>query len=248
MLIGLPVLLASRHGTLALARLWARSSIWLLDKICHVRVEFRGLENIPKGAYIIAAKHQSVWETFALTLHAPDFSFVLKRELTWIPFFGWYLYRGEQIAIDRASGRAALNQVVRRARKTFAEGRQLFIFPEGTRRPVGAPPEYKFGVSFLYSETNVPCLPVALNSGLFWPRRTFVRRPGKIVVRYLPPIAPGLPRPEFLARLQSDIETASNALLTEALAADPGLRKHLPAPEPTAPPASPEPTAAHPPA
>lgn len=223
LVFGLPILAMNRHAVFWLARLWGRASIWLLDKICGVKVEFRGLENIPQGGYIIAPKHQSIWETFALLLHAPDFSYVLKRELTWLPLFGQYLWRAEQIAIDRARGKSALNQVVARARQLLADKRQLFIFPEGTRRPVAAPPAYKFGVAQVYTECKAPCLPVALNSGLFWPRRSFLRRPGTIVVEYLEPIAPGLDRQTFLDLLQERIETRTNALVNDALALDPSL-------------------------
>ena len=224
-LFGVPLLFMGRFGVFKLARAWAWSSLWLLDKICGTKVEFRGLNNIPQGGYIIAPKHQSIWETFALLLHTPDFSYVLKRELTWLPLFGQYLWRAEQIAIDRSSGKSALNQVVERARALLADNRQLFIFPEGTRRPVGAPPSYKFGVAQVYTECGATCLPVALNSGLFWPRRSFVRRPGTIVVEYLEPIAPGLDRQQFLTLLQDRIETRTNALVADAITRDPSLRQ-----------------------
>ncbi|GAC1335513.1 MAG: lysophospholipid acyltransferase family protein [Beijerinckiaceae bacterium] len=216
MFLGLPTLLFGRRAVLGLARTWARTSLWLLKTVCGLSAEFRGIENIPPGACLVAPKHQSFWETFALTLHFDDFSYVLKRELTWIPFFGWYLLRAEQIAIDRASGRSGLQQLAASAKRLFAERRQLFIFPEGTRRPPGAAPDYKPGVSYIYSETGVPCLPIALNAGLFWPRRRFLRFPGTILVEFLPPIAPGLPRREFLAALERRIETATDRLVAEA--------------------------------
>lgn len=223
LVFGLPILAMNRFAVFWLARLWGRASIFLLDKICGTKVEFRGLENIPQGAYIIAPKHQSIWETFALLLHAPDFSYVLKRELTWLPLFGQYLWRAEQIAIDRSKGKSSLNQVVARSKELLANNRQLFIFPEGTRRPVGAPPAYKFGVAQVYTECKAPCLPVALNSGLFWPRRSFLRRPGTIVVEYLEPIQPGLDRQTFINVLQDRIETRTNALVDDAVARDPSL-------------------------
>lgn len=219
MLLGMPTMILGRKAIFALARLWARSSLRLLAVICGTHAEFRGTDNIPKGALLIAPKHQSMWETFALLLYVEDFSYVLKRELTWIPFFGWYLRRGEQVAIDRSSGRAALRQVTDAAKKLFAQNRQLFIFPEGTRRPPGAPPEYKFGVAHVYAEAGVPCLPVALNSGMFWPRRKFLRYPGTIVVEFLPAIPPGMSRQDFLTRLADDIETATRRLETEAMQA-----------------------------
>ncbi len=146
MVLWLPALVLPRQVTLELGRQWGRTSLWWLEIICGLKHEFRGRENISGGPVIVACKHQSVWETFVLPLLFPDFSFILKRELIFIPFFGWYLLSAEQIAIDRAKGGKLLPQLVRKAKGIFAQGRQLFIFPEGTRRPAGAPPEYKFGV------------------------------------------------------------------------------------------------------
>jgi len=221
MIAGLPTLLFGRHAVLRLARTWARASLWLLSAICGTRAEFRGVDNIPKGALLIAPKHQSFWETFALTLYFDDFAYVLKRELTYIPFFGWYLLRAEQIAIDRANAQTALRQLTSKAKALFAEGRQLFIFPEGTRRPPGAPAAYKAGAAYVYDKTGVPCLPVALNAGLFWPRRRFLRFPGTILVEFLPPIAPGMKREAFLRELQWRIETATDRLIAEAAGHEP---------------------------
>jgi 1-acyl-sn-glycerol-3-phosphate acyltransferase len=223
MILGLPTILMGRHAIFALARLWGASSLWLLDKICGLKLEFRGLGNIPQGGYIIAAKHQSVLETFALLLHAPDFAYVLKRELMYIPFFGWYLIGAEQIAINRSAGRRALALISTRASEVLKAGRQIFIFPEGTRRPPNSLPQYKFGVAKLYQDTGAPCLPVALNTGLFWGRRGFLRRPGVAVIEYLPPIAPGLEVDDFLAKLQATIEAECRRLNTEAMAKYPSL-------------------------
>lgn len=216
LIAGLPVLAAGRTGVFKLARAWSRTSLWLLEKICGARVEFRGVERIPHGPVLLAAKHQSALETFALLHHFPDFSFILKRELLRLPLFGWYLRRAEQIAIDRTSGRAALGQVVERAKALFAEGRSVFIFPEGTRRAVGAPPSYKMGVAHIYDATGATCLPVALNTGVCWPRRSFLKRPGLVVIEYLDPIPPGLSKKEFASRLQDVIETRSNQLAATA--------------------------------
>jgi 1-acyl-sn-glycerol-3-phosphate acyltransferase len=227
MILGLPLILRGRQGVFIMARLWGSTSVWLLEKICGLRVEYRGLENIPKGGYIIAAKHESFLETFALLKYAPDFAIVLKRQLVFIPLFGLYLLGARQIAIDRARGRSALTQIIAQAREVVRAGRQIFIFPEGTRRPPGAPPRYKFGVAALYTETGAPCLPVAINTGLFWGRRGFTRRPGVAVIEYLPPIAPGLDRDAFAERLQAAIETACARLNAEAVKADPGLARIL---------------------
>ena len=222
-LTGAPRMLMGRQAVLDLARLWGRTSLWLARVVVGMRFEARGLENIPDGPLIVAAKHQSIWETYVLTLFLKDFSYVLKRELTWIPFFGWYLIAGEQIAIDRSKGSSALGQVSAAATQLLAEGRQLFIFPEGTRRPAGAPPAYKFGVAHVYATTVARCLPVALNSGLFWARRSFLRRPGTVVISFLPVIEPGLPTREFLAELQNRIETETDRLNAEAVAKNPAL-------------------------
>jgi 1-acyl-sn-glycerol-3-phosphate acyltransferase len=223
MIIGLPTMLFGRKAIFALARLWAATFVWLLEKICGLRLEYRGVENIPPGAVLIAAKHQSFLETFALLKYAPDFAIILKRQLTYIPLFGLYLIVSKQIAIDRARGRQALQQIAVAAKPVFAEGRQVFIYPEGTRRPPGAPPKYKQGATALYLETGVACLPVAVNTGLFWRRRGFLRRPGLAVIEYLPVIAPGLDRAEFSKRLQSTIESACDRLNAEAVKKDPSL-------------------------
>ena len=223
MIAGSPAFLMTRFAVFALARAWGRISLWLLDKICGLKVEFRGLENIPQGGFVIAPKHQSIWETFALLPYFPDFSFVLKRELAWIPLFGWYVRKGEQIAIDRSKGASSLAQVTQRTRELVAEGRQVFLFPEGTRLPPGARPQYKFGVAHVCCQTGARCLPVALNSGLFWPRRSFLRRPGVIVVEFLPVIEPGHDKQAFLNILRDQLEAATGRLIDEAVARDPTL-------------------------
>ena len=224
MLVWLPTLVTGRRGLVQeLGRQWGRTTLWLLEKICGLKHEIRGLENIPKGAMIVAAKHQSTWDTFTLPIFFPDFSYILKRELVFLPLFGWYLLRSEQIAIDRAKGRKALPQLISKAKALFAQDRQLFIFPEGTRRPAGAPPAYKFGVAMIYQETGAPVLPVVLNSGLFWPRHGFLIRPGRAVMEFLPPIAPGLGAHAFYAELQEQLEAGTERLLDEAAAKDPAI-------------------------
>ena len=227
MLLGLPCLLMNRHAAMGMARQWGKNSLWLLEYVCHLKVEFAGLENIPQGAAIMCAKHQSILETFALIIPVDDFTYIVKRELTFIPLFGWYLWGTEQLAINRRKGSSALNQVVNLARKILPQGRKLIIFPEGTRRAAGAPPEYKFGATYLYSETGVPCLPVALNAGLFWPRRSFLRRPGVLTIEFLPVIGPGLGRQEFAALLQERIEAATNRLMAAAITRDPSLAANM---------------------
>jgi 1-acyl-sn-glycerol-3-phosphate acyltransferase len=212
---GLPTFLMPRWATIAIAKSWGRTSNVLLRAVCGITVDFRGLEKIPKGALIVASKHQSVWETLTLVTLLDDPTYILKRELTWIPFFGWYLIKGGMIAVDRGARGRALSSMTEGARKAIEEGRQIIIFPEGTRRAPGAEPAYKHGVVHLYSATGTPCVPVALNSGLFWPRRKFLRYPGTIRLEVLDPIPPGLGKEAFAARLKHDIETATARLVAE---------------------------------
>src|SRR5579872_1344425 len=212
-IVAIPTFVMPRSGIVSIAQAWARSSIWLMRVICHIKVEYRGLEKIPPGPLIVASKHQSMWETFALLQFFEQPLFILKRELTWIPFFGWYLIKANMIGIDRAAGGRSLLQMARRAGEEVRRGRQLIIFPEGTRTPVGATPNYKTGIAQIYVDCGVNCLPVALNSGLFWPRRTFMRYPGTLVVEFLDPLPPGLSRREFIARISAVIEEATNALV-----------------------------------
>ncbi len=227
-LLGLPLLLTTRKAVIRLARLWGQVSLWLLERICDLKVEFRGLDHLLQGGYVVASKHQSIWETFALLTIFDDFSFVLKRELIFIPVFGWYCLKADQIAINRAKGSGILAELTERARQVLAQGRQVLIFPEGTRRPIGAEPLYKFGIAHLCGETGARCLPVALNSGLFWPRRSFLRQPGTVLVEFLEPIIPGPDKAAFLELLRGRMESATRRLIDESLAQDPHLRARLP--------------------
>jgi len=228
-LIALPTLALPRRALLRVANWWAQSNILLMRVVCNIRVEYRGVEKIPKGPLIVAAKHQSMWETISLLHFFDEPFFVLKRELLRIPLFGQYLVKANMIAIDRSSGARALKQVMRRAAEEVRHGRQFVIFPEGTRRPPGAPPQYKAGVALIYADCGVPCLPVALNSGLFWPRRTFLRYPGTLVVEFLDPLPPGLPRDEFMDRIETVIEDATNRLVTAGQAEQAQLFGRVPA-------------------
>jgi 1-acyl-sn-glycerol-3-phosphate acyltransferase len=214
----IPVFALPRRALIRAAQAWARSNLFLLRVIVGMRVEFRGIEKIPPGGLMVAAKHQSLWETFALATLVDDPTFILKQELTRIPLFGWYLLKADMVPIDRKSGTAALADMNVRAKEAVANGRQILIFPEGTRRPPGAPPAYKYGVAHLYANLGVPCLPVALNSGLYWPRRRFIRRPGTVRVEILDPLSPGLPRDAFFRELQERIEMACDRLLAEGQA------------------------------
>jgi 1-acyl-sn-glycerol-3-phosphate acyltransferase len=221
--IGSPLLFAPRRWAMAALAIHGRFELWLLRSIVGTKLEVRGKEKLPGGACLVAAKHQSAWETFALIPLFRDPALLMKRELFWIPFHGWFSHKFQMIPVDRDKGPAALRRMLREAKKRVAVGREIIIFPEGTRRAPGAPPDYKTGVVLLYEALGVPCVPVALNSGLFWPRRSLAQRPGTIVVEFLDPIPPGLPKGEFMRRLTEAIETASAGLLAEANTKEPGV-------------------------
>lgn len=212
-IVALPTFLLPPRAMLTVAKWWANSTVFLMRAICNIRVEFRGLEKIPKGPLVIASKHQSFWETIVLPQFFDRPIFILKRQLTYIPVFGQFLIKTGMIAIDRAAGVKALLDMTRRARDAVRGGGQLVIFPEGTRRPPGAEPAYKTGFAQIYSACGVPCLPIALNSGLFWPRRTFMRYPGTLVVEFLDPLPPGLPKDEYISRVRDAIEEATGRLV-----------------------------------
>jgi 1-acyl-sn-glycerol-3-phosphate acyltransferase len=212
-IVAIPTFVMPRRGIVTVAQWWARSSVWLMRVICNIKVEYRGLDRIPEGPLIVASKHQSMWETFALLQFFPEPLFILKRELKWIPFFGWYLIKTDMIGVDRSAGGRSLIRMTRRAGEQVRRGRQLIIFPEGTRTAVDAPPQYKAGVAQVYVDCGVRCLPVALNSGLFWPRRTFMRYPGTLVVEFLDPLPPGLSRAEFTVQVSAAIESATRRLV-----------------------------------
>jgi 1-acyl-sn-glycerol-3-phosphate acyltransferase len=219
--LGSPLLFAPRSWAMAALANHAHFELFLLRHIVGLKLEVRGHDKLPRTACLVASKHQSAWETFALIPLFRDPALLMKRELFWIPFHGWFSKKFEMIPVDRDKGPAALRAMLRETRKRVVDGREIIIFPEGTRRPPGAPPDYKTGIVLLYEALGVPCVPVALNSGLFWPRRSLLRRPGTIVVEFLDPIPPGLPKSEFLSRLIESIETASNRLLAEVKAKEP---------------------------
>lgn len=214
--VALPLIVGPRRWTNGLAHTWTWSMFVLLRWIVGLTYEVRGRENLPAGPAIMAMKHQSAWDTMAIFVLFDDPAVVLKRELWWIPVFGWFLRRHGTIAIDRNGKAAALKKLVADAEKAKADGRPIVIFPEGTRGAVGTALPYQPGVAALYKQLNVPMVPIALNSGLYWGRRTFMKWPGKVLVQILPPIPPGVDRRKVMAQLEHDIETATNALLAEA--------------------------------
>lgn len=214
----LPLLLGPRRLLLAYSRFWIRVSLWLLRVTVGLTHEVRGREHIPDGPALFAVKHQSAWDTLVINLVIRDAAIVLKRELTWIPLFGWCLLRARQIPIDRSGGVAALRNMVAAARARLSEGRPVVIYPEGTRVTPGTARPYHAGVAALQSALDVPVIPVALNSGLFWPRRSLALRPGTITIEFLPPLPAALPRRDFIQALESSIESATNRLIADAVA------------------------------
>ncbi|HYL32982.1 MAG TPA: lysophospholipid acyltransferase family protein [Stellaceae bacterium] len=215
---GLPFLLGTRRGMLAFGTFWARGVFALLRWIVGLGYEVRGRQHLPAGPCIIAMKHQSAWDTLAATILFPDCAVVIKRELGWLPFYGWYVVKAGSITVDRGAASRALRRMVKRAERVVAAGRSIVIFPQGTRTAVGVKQPYLPGIAALYQQLKLPVAPVAVNSGLFWGRRQFMRRPGTVLVEILPPIAPGTPRPTFMAELERRIETATDALIAEGRA------------------------------
>ncbi len=209
-----PMLAAPRSWLLAGMRFWSRSLNVLLKVICGIRVEIRGQEHVPSADALIASKHQTMFDVFVQFGVLKGSLFVFKKELLIIPIFGWIALKIGSIVVDRQGQATALRDMVRRAQEQFRLGdRQLVIFPEGTRKAPGAPPDYKPGVAGLYRELGVPVHPVATNAGVHWPAHGFLRRPGVIVYQYLEPIPPGLKRAEFMRLLQERIETKSTELM-----------------------------------
>jgi 1-acyl-sn-glycerol-3-phosphate acyltransferase len=216
---GLPFLLTPRRTAMRFGRFWAQSVLWALKVIVGLDDDIRGRENIPAGACLIAMKHQSMWDTLMLPPLLGDPAVVVKRELQFVPFYGWYATRAGSIFIDRKGGAGALRRMIGAAKRAIAAGRPVVIFPQGTRTApdssVSDAP-YQPGIAALYRELEVPLIPVAVNSGLYWGRRAFMKRRGRIVAQFLEPIPPGKPRREMMATLEARIEAATAALETEA--------------------------------
>lgn len=209
-----------RRTAWKVAKSWAYSHLWLQHLVCGSTYEFRGVDRIRPGSnQLIAAKHQSQWETYTMILFFEDPGYVLKRSLTYIPLFGWYMRKMKIVPVDRGRGALALASMTKNAREHMAERpRQIIIYPEGTRTRPGRPPHYKYGITHLYHELNVPVQPVALNSGLYWGRAEVNVYPGKIIMEFLDPIEPGLAKSEFAARLQQVVEATTQQLYVEAAA------------------------------
>jgi 1-acyl-sn-glycerol-3-phosphate acyltransferase len=211
---GVWVLLLPRRATEMLSKTWSRTTLFGLKYIAGLDYDVRG--PVPRGSVLVASKHMSMWDTVMLYLLLDDAAAVVKRSLLYIPFYGWYLWKAGVIAINREGKASALKQMVAEAKAAHAADRPVFIFPEGHRMDPGAPPDYKPGVAALYAQLDAPCIPVALNSGLFWTGPGgFLKKSGRVVIEFLPPIPPGLKRGVFMDQLQAEIETATNELLVE---------------------------------
>jgi 1-acyl-sn-glycerol-3-phosphate acyltransferase len=211
-----PLALVPRAAIMWSARRLASGTVDLLKVVVGLRYEVRGDLSLLQRPVIVASKHQSAWDTFIFYLLARDPAYVMKKELMSIPIYGWLARKQRMIPIDRSAGAKALRSLLRDAGAALADRRQIVIFPQGTRVAPGAKAPYQAGVAALYARLERPVVPVALNSGCFWPRRSFLKRPGKIVLEILPPIAPGLAKPAFMATLEERIETATARLEAEA--------------------------------
>jgi 1-acyl-sn-glycerol-3-phosphate acyltransferase len=196
-------------------RYWARLIIWVLRLVCGIRVEVTGLEHIAPGAAIIASKHQSAFDTFVWPALLDHPSYVLKRELLNLPFWGRAARHTGAVAVDRDGGGAALRALVRDGKRVLDEGRPLVIFPEGTRSAPGEMVPYQPGVAALVIGSGAPCYPVATNSGRHWGRRAFHKTPGVIAISILPPLPAGLARKPLMAALEAQIEAETARLLKD---------------------------------
>ena len=213
---GVPILLMSRRMVIAWADVWVDFCLWWLRITCRITHRLHGLENRPAGPVILACKHQSSWETLAFHRLLPNAATVLKRELIFIPVVGWAMARAGNISVERGEGARALRSLLRQAKAAVREGRSILIYPEGTRTPVGSTQAYHAGTAALYRQLGLPVVPVALNSGVFWGRRKFIKLPGVIDVEVLAPIPPGLDRETFMATLRERIEGATQRLVAGA--------------------------------
>lgn len=211
-----PTLALPRRVLVRGQTLWVFGILALLDHVARIGVEVRGVAHLPDGPAIIASKHQSAWDTLIYHVVVKDPALVMKRELLLIPLYGWYCRKSAMIPVDRRGGVGALKVLLAAVQRALSERRPVVIFPEGTRSAVGQRLDYQPGVAALYKKLGVPIVPVAVNSGLFWPRRRMVRGPGTITLAFQPPIAPGLERAAFMAELRDRIESASDQLLAEA--------------------------------
>ncbi len=216
-LLSLWVLLPFRaHAFRRGVRIWGTGTVWGLKTFVGIDHEIRGTGNLPDGPVIYAAKHQSAWDTSFFLVLNPDTAYVMKSELLKIPFWGWYMRKARHVAVDRKGGASALKLMIKGVQDILAEGRSVVVFPEGTRVAPGETGQYFGGVAAIATQSGVPVIPVAVNSGMFWGRRSFVKTPGTIVLEFLPAMPDDLDRRAFMTELQARIETATRKLEAEA--------------------------------
>ncbi|MES2729407.1 MAG: lysophospholipid acyltransferase family protein [Pseudomonadota bacterium] len=220
----LPLIPFPRRFLIAAIIRYEHMALWVQEHVLGLRLEITGRENLPaNGPYIVAMKHQSAYETLILHALFKDTAIILKRELTWIPIWGWIVASSGNVAIDRGKGRVALDSMLRGAKTVFREGRILTIYPQGTRVDIHDTPKerpYKIGIGRIYTDNAVPVVPIAINAGVFWPKHAFLKRPGVVTFQVLPPIPPGLPLTEFMQVLEQTLEHHSTALVQAALHRD----------------------------
>jgi 1-acyl-sn-glycerol-3-phosphate acyltransferase len=216
LIVYVPLVLAPRSTMLAAIRFWTRSIFWLQRNFLSLEFEFRGQKNLPNGAFIIASAHQSAWDTICFYAVLEDPAFILKKELYRVPMFGPYARTLGMIAIDRSGGASEARRMIRDVSAQLELGRPVVIFPGGTRSSPDEVVPLKSGINTLYRRCGVPVVPVSLNSGWFWGRRSFVKKPGIILAEFHKAIEPGLDIGEFDALLSSRIHDGNRELLAEA--------------------------------
>ena len=211
-----PAFIISPKAARSAGKPWANVTLWLVRIVCGIRYEIRGREHISDKPVIYASKHQSAWDTviFWAILYHP--TFVLKQSLLRIPLWGWYLWRMQMIAIDRSAGASSIKKIIKDSKAELAKGRPIIIFPEGTRKRPGAPTDYQPGILAMYKQLKTPVVPIALNSGVYWGKDAFLKKPGTIILEFLPPIEPGQDKKIFAEKLENTIETKTDLLLQEA--------------------------------
>ncbi|WP_333828599.1 lysophospholipid acyltransferase family protein [Pararhodobacter sp.] len=209
-----PWAIFDRRGAFVAVHTWCRYVRWTASWMIGLRSEVRG--EVPSGEVMIAAKHQSFFDIIILVSALPRPKFIMKKELVWTPILGWYAKRIGCVPVDRGRRGAAIKAMLARVASGQQEPGQLIIYPQGTRVSPGVSRDYKVGTGVLYQEMGVPCVPVACNVGVFWPRRRIYRAPGLAVIEFLPPVPPGIPVREFMVRLKDTIEAQSDRLMAEA--------------------------------
>lgn len=210
-ILRLPSLLSPNHS-LKTIQIWSRGVLFLAKIVCGINLEIKGRENLPKGPFIIAAQHQSAFETYALYLIFMNPAFVIKESLQWIPIAGWYIKRSGAIGINRGSGTTAMRKILKSTQEAITNNKTIIIFPEGTRTTQGEDKQYKPGVVALYKRFNIPIIPMALNSGRYWGKNSLLKNKGKIIFQFLPPIKTKLSRDQFMIELKNCIQNASQNL------------------------------------